>query len=133
VRSGELAGAAGVNVQTLRYYERLGLLPEPPRSPGGHREYDRDALLRLRAVKAAQRLGFRLADIGELLDLRAHRRRPGLRERTRERLSEVDARIADLHAVRAALVDVLDAGCADLVACATTPGCPIPFAEAARP
>ena len=74
MRSGQLAAAAGVNVETLRYYERRGLLPEPRRSPGGYREYDEDALTLLRAVKTAQRLGFTLDEVAELLD--AGRRHP---------------------------------------------------------
>ncbi|MEU8076805.1 MerR family transcriptional regulator [Catellatospora citrea] len=58
LRSGELAAAAGVNLQTLRYYERRGLLAEPERSPGGHRLYPMQAVLLLRVIKTAQRLGF---------------------------------------------------------------------------
>lgn len=126
MRSGQLAAAAGVGVQTLRYYERRGLLPEPDRSPGGHRDYGRDAVLVLRVVKAAQRLGFTLDEIAELLAVRAHRR-PRLRERAAAKLADVDARIADLQTVRSTLVEVLDSGCADLVECAGAPGCPIPF------
>ncbi|HZG92153.1 MAG TPA: MerR family transcriptional regulator [Pseudonocardia sp.] len=128
MRSGELAAAAGVNVQTLRYYERRGLLPEPDRSLGGHRDYGADAVRVLRVVKAAQRLGFTLDEITELLAVGRHRG-AGLRERARSRLADVDARIADLQAVRATLVDVLDAGCADLVECSCVPGCPIPFPD----
>ncbi|WP_244187727.1 MerR family transcriptional regulator [Streptomyces regalis] len=58
LRSGQVAEAAGVNVQTLRYYERRGLLAEPERSNGGHRLYGEDAVTALRVIKAAQRLGF---------------------------------------------------------------------------
>jgi DNA-binding transcriptional MerR regulator len=130
VRSGQLAAAAGVGVQTLRYYERRGLLPEPDRSPGGHRDYGADAVLVLRVVKAAQRLGFTLDEIAELLAVRAHHR-PRLRERAAAKLADVDARLADLRTVRSALVGVLDRGCADLVECAGAPTCPIPFAEPA--
>ena len=56
LRTSELAERAGVNVQTLRYYERRGLLAEPDRSPGGHRLYPDDAVTTLRVIKAAQRL-----------------------------------------------------------------------------
>jgi DNA-binding transcriptional MerR regulator len=69
VRIGEVAERAGVNVETLRYYERRGLLPEPPRSEGGHREYGADAIRFIRAVKEAQSLGFSLAEIEEYLRL----------------------------------------------------------------
>ena len=58
LRSGQVAAAAGVNVETLRYYERRGLLAEPGRSPGGHRLYPTEAVTVLRVIKAAQRLGF---------------------------------------------------------------------------
>lgn len=58
LRTGELAEAAGVNTQTLRYYERRGLLAEPRRSLGGHRLYPEQAVTVLRVIKAAQRLGF---------------------------------------------------------------------------
>lgn len=60
LRSGEVAAAAGVNVQTLRYYERRGLLDKPDRTPGGHRLYDTETVQVLRVIKAAQRLGFTL-------------------------------------------------------------------------
>lgn len=67
LRSGQVAEAAGVNIQTLRYYERRGLLAEPERSNGGHRLYDEDAVTALRVIKAAQRLGFTLDEVAELL------------------------------------------------------------------
>jgi DNA-binding transcriptional MerR regulator len=130
MRSGQLAAAAGVGIQTLRYYERRGLLPEPDRSLGGHRDYGDDAVRVLRVVKAAQRLGFTLDEITELLARR--RPRPALRDRAAAKLADVDARIADLTALRSTLVDVLDAGCADLAVCADAPACPIPFADPGR-
>lgn len=65
--SGELASAASVNVETLRFYEREGLLPEPPRTSSGHRRYTRDALERIRMIKRGQELGFSLPDIAALL------------------------------------------------------------------
>ena len=68
LRSGELAAAAGVNVQTLRYYERRGLLDEPDRTLGGHRMYPSEAVTVLRVIKAAQRLGFTLDDVADLLE-----------------------------------------------------------------
>ncbi|MCX4632946.1 MerR family transcriptional regulator [Streptomyces sp. NBC_01443] len=66
LRSGQVAEAAGVNIQTLRYYERRGLLAEPERSNGGHRLYGEDAVTALRVIKAAQRLGFTLDEVAEL-------------------------------------------------------------------
>lgn len=132
MRSGQLAAAAGVNLQTLRYYERLGLLPEPDRSLGGHRNYGHDAVTVLRIVRAAQRLGFTLQEIKELLTVGSHRGpRPGLRQRAQEKLTEVETKIAALQVMRAGLLDVLNAGCADLTECSCVPGCPIPFPELA--
>src|SRR5215212_6002073 len=76
LRSGDVAAAAGVNRQTLRYYERRGLLAEPDRSLGGHRLYPPETITTLRVIKAAQRLGFTLDEVAELLDAgRRHRHR----------------------------------------------------------
>lgn len=74
LRAGEVAEAAGVNRQTLRYYERRGLLAEPARSPGGHRLSPAEAVTVLRVIKASQRLGFTLDDVAGLLDVSRHRR-----------------------------------------------------------
>jgi DNA-binding transcriptional MerR regulator len=129
MRSGEVAAAAGVNVQTLRYYERRGLLPEPPRSLGGYRNYDEDAVALLRLVKAAQRLGFTLDEVAELIA--AGRRRhptPDLQARARDKLVEVDRRMKDLAEIRAGLVRVIDARCDSLTHC-TREDCPLPFVE----
>jgi len=65
--SGQLAREAGVNSETLRYYERRGLLPRPHRTPGGHRIYDPEAVSLLRLIKRAQGLGFSLTEVRELL------------------------------------------------------------------
>jgi DNA-binding transcriptional MerR regulator len=62
-----LAGQAGLSADTVRYYERVGLLPEPARSAAGYRLYDQDAVGRLRLIRGAQRAGLRLREIGELL------------------------------------------------------------------
>jgi hypothetical protein len=66
LRSGQVAQAAGVNLQTLRYYERRGLLTPPQRTPGGHRLYAPEAVTLLRVIKAAQRLGFTLEEVADL-------------------------------------------------------------------
>jgi DNA-binding transcriptional MerR regulator len=139
LRTGQVAAAAGVNIETLRYYERRGLLAEPDRSPGGHRLYDAETVTTLRVIKAAQRLGFTLEEVADLLDVgrrshaSRHRRRGrdadvGLQQRARTKLTEVEERIADLHTIRDTLRAALDAGCDDLVACASNDCCPIPFA-----
>jgi DNA-binding transcriptional MerR regulator len=136
LRSGQVAVAAGVNVETLRYYERRGLLAEPDRSPGGHRLYPTETVTVLRVIKAAQRLGFTLAEVSDLLEVGRHRHRPtrgmrardaGLQARAQAKLTEVEERIADLLTIRDNLRAALDAGCADLIACAGTDCCPIPF------
>ncbi|WP_030275391.1 MerR family transcriptional regulator [Streptomyces sp. NRRL B-24484] len=135
LRSGQVADAAGVNVQTLRYYERRGLLAEPDRSPGGHRLYGEEAVTVLRVVKAAQRLGFTLDEVAELLEAGRHRHGrpvPGLQQRAAAKLAEVDARIADLTVIRGALLAAVDAGCDDLLACAGSACCPIPFTDLAE-
>jgi len=134
LRSSQVAAAAGVNTQTLRYYERRGLLAEPDRSPGGHRLYPEEAVTLLRVIKAAQRLGFTLDEVADLLEAGRHRHRTdaGLQSRAKTKLAEIDARLADLQTIRAALVDAVDAGCDDLVACADDPCCPLPFTELAE-
>jgi DNA-binding transcriptional MerR regulator len=130
LRAGQVAAAAGVNLQTLRYYERRGLLAEPLRSPGGHRQYPAEAVTMLRIIKAAQRLGFTLSEVADLLEASGHRRGEdaALPARAAAKLAEVEARIADLQVVAGTLRAALDAGCRDLVTCAASPGCPLPFA-----
>lgn len=131
LRSGELAAATGVNVQTLRYYERRGLLADPTRTLGGHRLYPETAVRVLRVIKAAQRLGFTLDEVSDLLsvtDLQHRGTDSGLRARATAKLAEVDARIAELLAVRETLVAAIAAGCADLIECSENPDCPVPFA-----
>ncbi|MEU9082875.1 MerR family transcriptional regulator [Streptomyces sp. NPDC048357] len=130
LRSGQVAEAAGVNIQTLRYYERRGLLAEPERSAGGHRLYTQEAVTVLRVIKAAQRLGFTLEEVAELLEAGRHRHgRPvaGVQQRAAAKLAEVDGKIADLTTMRAALAAAVEAGCDDLTVCAEDPCCPIPF------
>jgi MerR family transcriptional regulator, mercuric resistance operon regulatory protein len=135
LRSSAVAAAAGVNLQTLRYYERRGLLAEPDRSLGGHRMYPPEAVTVLRVIKAAQRLGFTLEEIADLLETGRHRhgraRDAGLRSRAQAKLAEVEAKISDLQVIAGTLRAAVDAGCDDLVTCAAQPCCPIPFATIA--
>jgi DNA-binding transcriptional MerR regulator len=84
LRSGQVAAAAGVNVETLRYYERRGLLAVPDGSPGGHRLYPAEAVTVLRVIKTAQRLGFTLDEVADLLEVGRHRHRPARGGRTRD-------------------------------------------------
>ena len=136
LRSGQVAAAAGVNVETLRYYERRGLIADPDRSPGGHRLYPEQTVTVLRVIKAAQRLGFTLEEVADLLDVGRHRHRADrggrspdadLQQRARAKLVEVEERITDLVTIRENLRAALDAGCADLIECAGNDCCPIPF------
>lgn len=129
LRTGEVARRAGVNVQTLRYYERRGLIAEPARSPGGHRTYPADTVSLLAVIKAAQRLGFSLDEVAELLDTGRRRHTAvDLQTRARSTLADVEARISALQTIRATLLDVIDAGCDSLTGCTCT-DCPLPFAE----
>jgi MerR family mercuric resistance operon transcriptional regulator len=87
----------------------------------------------LRVIKAAQRLGFSLDEVADLLETgrhqHRHRRDAGLRQRAGAKLTEVEAKIADLTAIAGTLRAALDAGCDDLMDCAAQPQCPLPFAE----
>jgi DNA-binding transcriptional MerR regulator len=132
LRSGEVAERAGVNVQTLRYYERRGLLAEPTRSVGGHRLYPPDTVALLNVIKAAQRLGFTLDEVAELLDTGRRHQTPDLRQRAIVKIDEIDAKIADLTAIRGALAEVVDARCDSLTNC-TCADCPIPFLTIGTP
>lgn len=134
LRSGQLADAVGVNVQTLRYYERRGLLDAPRRSPGGHRLYPAETVTLLRVVKTTQRLGFTLAEVTDLLDAGRHRpgRDAGLRALAREKLTEVEQRLTDLTVIRDTLRAAISAGCDDLIACAGSSCCPLPFVDPAE-
>ena len=127
LRTGEVAEQAGVNIQTLRYYERRGLLTKPARSVGGHRLYPPDTVALVNVIKAAQRLGFTLDEVAGLLDTGRHRHpTPDLRQRAIDKIAEIDQRIADLTAIRGTLTEVVDARCDSLTNCTCT-GCPVPF------
>ena len=131
LRSGEVAKRAGVNLQTLRYYERRGLLAAPLRTLGGHRTYPVETVQLLGVIKAAQRLGFTLDEVAELIDTRRRGHiTPDLRSSAESKLEGVQGKIEALIAIRKALEEVLAAGCTSLEGC-TCPACPIPFAELA--
>lgn len=102
---GKLAAAGGVGVETIRYYQRRGLLPEPARAEpyGGVRRYDAADVQRLRFIRAAQGAGFTLDQIGELLALDATDDRARARALAVERIAALDAKIAELSAARTAL------------------------------
>lgn len=108
LRTSRVAEAAGVNPQTLRYYERIGLLAEPERTPGGHRMYPPEAVITIRVIKTAQRLGFNLDEIRLLLATGGGQGQgPRLPEGLAAKLAEVESKLADLEIIRQALVDAI--------------------------
>jgi DNA-binding transcriptional MerR regulator len=133
LRIGDVARSAGVNVQTLRYYERRGLVVADFRRHSGQREYDTAAIVRVKVIKAAQRLGFTLKEIHELFELPAERRGSGeLRARAAAKITEIDARIARLQAMRTSLSGALAADCESLTDCSCGIETPLPIAEVHR-
>jgi len=100
---GKLAAAGGVGVETVRYYQRRGLLAEPARG-GGVRRYDAEDVRRLRFIRTAQAAGFVLDQIAELLALDASEDRTRARDLARRQIAALDARIAHLQTAREALV-----------------------------
>lgn len=123
LRSGELAIRAGVNVETLRFYEREGLLHEPPRRPSGYRRYPADAIDVVRFIRRAQALGFSLKEIKELLTLRAVPRATcgDVVSLARKKVEEIDSKLRDLRSMKAALSRLLT----DCTAAAPIARCPI--------
>jgi MerR family mercuric resistance operon transcriptional regulator len=103
MRISDLARAAGVGVETVRFYQRKGLLAVPRGDAPGGRHYDEEDLRRLRYVRQAQTAGFTLSEIAELIDLDRSDDRPRAREMARERIAALDAQIAALQAARQSL------------------------------
>ncbi len=103
---GQLAKKANVNLETIRYYERRGLLPAPPRNKSGHREYSLEEVKRTEFIKRCQALGFSLKEISELLSLRVG---PGttcgdVKARVETKIADVEKRIGDLQMIKEALL-----------------------------
>jgi MerR family copper efflux transcriptional regulator len=103
---GKLAERGGVNLETLRYYEREGLMLPPPRKSSGHRAYSPGAVRRLRFIKRAQELGFSLSEIKELLALRLDQDQlcTEVIHQIETKAKEIEAKISHLKAIRRALV-----------------------------
>lgn len=101
----ETAREAGVNAQTLRFYERRGLLPKPPRRTSGYREFPDDAVRVVRFIKRAQDLGFSLDEVEELLRLRRQsgRNRSRIRAVAERRMRQIERKIAELERMKRAL------------------------------
>ena len=120
---GGLAKASGVGVETVRYYQRRGLLPEPARPPGEVRRYSEADVKRLRFIRSAQAAGFTLREIGELLALDASDDRARARELAQARVAAIDEKIEELREAR----DALAALATD---CAKKRGGPCPILKA---
>jgi MerR family copper efflux transcriptional regulator len=118
---GAVARRAGVGIDTIRYYEREGLLPPPRRRASGYRDYDPVAIDRLQFIRRAKALGFTLEDIRDLLALSADHERGvrGVKQHAQARLEKLDARIAELRRMRRGLVRLIAAcpGRGELAAC----------------
>ena len=106
---GALAKAGGVNVETVRYYQRLALLPKPPRTYGGIRRYPRETLQRLLFIRRAQQLGFSLDEVALLLKLGEGLHCNETRELAERKLASVEEKIADLAALQKVLAQLVTA------------------------
>jgi len=107
---GQVARQAGLGVETVRFYERRGLIEEPPRRRSGYRAYPAEAVRRLRFIRRAKELGFSLAEVGELLSLRAASRAQCARVRTQveAKMADIEERISDLARMQHALGELLE-------------------------
>lgn len=110
LKIGEVADRAGVNLQTIRYYEREGLLPEPPRLASGYRMFPQDAVRRVRFIKRAQELGFTLSEIKELLALRVDQQRGSANVRilAQAKITDIDQKIRTLQSMKRVLKQLAD-------------------------
>ncbi len=122
MRIGEVAVTAGCNIQTLRYYERRGLLPAPARSASGYREYPSDTVPLIRFIKRAQDLGFTLGEVEELLKLRGAKgkERRKVRSLAEAKMRDIEGKVTRLQAINRAL-----AGLVGSCSSQAGSGCPI--------
>ncbi len=110
LRISQLAERAGVGIDTVRYYERAGLLPEPPRRPSGYREYPPQSLQRLRFIRRAKSLGFSLEEISGLLALSDRRTDvQAVKQLAQARLAEIEAKLRELEGIRDGLKSLVTA------------------------
>lgn len=110
LRIGEVARQAGVGVETVRFYERKGLLEEPQRKASGYRQYDEETVDVLRFIRRAKDLGFTLKEIKTLLNLRldTSATRSEVREQARNKVDQIEAKIADLQRMRDSLLILIE-------------------------
>ena len=119
---GRLAKESGVGIDTVRLYEREGLLPKPSRTPSGYRLYSAREIDRVRFIRRAKALGFSLEEVAELLKLNAARgSRSTVKSLAQRRLSDLNRKIAELTAIRDALGDLVEHCSGD----GPVAGCPI--------
>jgi len=120
---GEVARQAGVGVETVRFYERQGLLEEPERRASGYRQFDQEAVAVLKFIRRAKELGFTLKEIKSLLTLRldASATRTEVREQAKAKVADIEAKIADLQRMRDVLTKLVKKCHGDGAAT----GCPI--------
>ena len=104
---GSLAETAGVNVETIRFYQRKGLMPEPEKPYGSIRRYGAAELARVRFIKSAQRLGFSLEEIGELLKLEDGARCSEARQLAEQKLVDVRQKLSDLQRIESVLAGLV--------------------------
>ena len=106
---GKLAAAAGVTVETIRYYESRGLIDQPPKPPQGFRRYSLDAVTRIQCIKRAQELGFTLTEVAELLDLRVHADSlcDEVREQAEAKITDIKEKIRTLQRMEQTLSDLV--------------------------
>jgi len=111
MKIGELARSAGVNIDTVRYYERQSVLPAPQRMASGYRQYDRDDVARLRFVRRAKALGFTLGEVRDLLKISDHREddMAAMKAAAGEKLADVESKLAELTSIRDGLKTLVDA------------------------
>ncbi len=107
--TGQLAKQAQVNIETVRYYERRGLIPEPPRRESGYRKYPQNTVIRIQFIKRAQELGFSLKEISELLSLRFDPHTPAIviRRKAEAKVKDIEEKIKSLEAMKHALVHLI--------------------------
>jgi Hg(II)-responsive transcriptional regulator len=123
LRTSQAARRGGVNPETIRYYERRGLLPRPPRTGSGYRAFSDESVRRIRFIKRAQRLGFSLREIEDLLTLRARSGRScaNVQAKAKAKIADIDAKLQQLSGMRRTLAQLV-ATCARR---GTTNACPI--------
>lgn len=106
---GKVAGRAGIGIETIRFYEREGLIDDPPRGPSGYRQYPESVVTRLLFIKRAKELGFTLSEIKELLSLRADDERSceDVRRRAEAKITGIESKIKSLERIKKALVRMI--------------------------